>query len=103
MLTEPHKAVTLAEDQLRSHARDILPNAKIWLFGSRATNEALRCSDFDLAVQLDGKTPETVLMDFEESIRSDPNIIYPVDVINLNKAPSHLRQEVLRNGILWTN
>lgn len=98
-----HPAVKLAESRLKAHAHQILPNSQVWLFGSRATKKALRHSDFDLAVQLDEKTPESALFDFEETVKADPEIIYAVDIVNLNSAPVAVRQEIHRNGILWTN
>lgn len=98
-----HPAVDLAEARLRAHARKFLPEAKIWLFGSRAKQKARRRSDFDLAVELKVGSPETALTDFETAVQSDPEIIYPVDVVDLRNAPPELRERILNEGVLWTN
>ncbi len=103
METVLHPAVKLAEDRLRLHVRELLPEARVWLFGSRALQQARRRSDFDLAVQLGSGTPESALDAFEEAVASDPEIIYPVDVVDLRTATSALREAVASGGILWTS
>lgn len=100
---EEHPAVALAERRLKMHIAKHLPNARVWLFGSRATGAALRRSDFDLAVQPGSESPDTDLINFEASIREDFEIIYPVDVVDLRRAPESLKQSVEKNGILWKN
>ena len=97
-----HPAVDLAERRLKALARQHLPQARIRLFGSRATGEALRRSDFDLAVE-PGPHGERDLWDFEEAIRNDPEIIYPVDVVDLTDAPKTLRGKIESEGIIWTS
>ena len=98
-----HPAVKLAEDRLRLHVRDLLPEARVWLFGSRAAKRARRRSDFDLAVELNAGTPETALDAFEEVVAADPEIIYSVDVLDLRTATATLRTAVASEGILWTS
>lgn len=98
-----HPATKLAEDRLKAHVFRYLPNARVWLFGSRAKKGALRRSDFDLAVDPGSATPECALIDFEESIREDPEIIYPVDVVDLRQASESLKANIERDGILWKN
>ena len=102
-LKEKHPAVALAERRLKMHIAKHLPNARVWLFGSRATGAALRRSDFDLAVQPGSGTPDTDLIDFEASVREDFEIIYPVDVVDLRRAPESLKQSIEKDGILWKN
>ena len=99
---EKHSAAKLAEERLKAHIARCLPGARVWLFGSRATEGALRRSDFDLAVDQGSGGSDRALIDFEESIREDPEIIYPVDVVNLRGAPESLRINIERDGIPWT-
>jgi predicted nucleotidyltransferase len=96
-----HPAAKLAEARLKAHIARHLPDAQVWLFGSRATRKALRRSDFDLAVDLGSRTPAWALFDFEASILEDSEIIYPVDVIDLRSAAPALRANIERDGILW--
>ena len=93
----------LAEARLKAHVARHLPDAKVWLFGSRAKGKSLRRSDFDLAVELGPNTPETAWFDLETSIREDPEIIYPVDIVDLRTVSTTLRGNVEREGILWKN
>jgi predicted nucleotidyltransferase len=96
-----HPAAKLAEDRLRWHVQRQLPCAQVWLFGSRAVNAARRRSDFDLAVRLGAESAETALEDFEDAVAADTEIIYPVDIVDLNTASSALQAAVERDGILW--
>jgi predicted nucleotidyltransferase len=96
-----HPAAKLAEDRLRWHVQQQLPSAQVWLFGSRAVNAARRRSDFDLAVRLSSEASKTALADFEDAVIADPEIIYPVDIVDLRTASPTLRDAVKRDGILW--
>lgn len=98
-----HPAVKLAEDRLKGHVNRLLPGARVWLFGSRALGKEQRRSDFDLAVQPGAETPESALWEFEDAIKADLEIIYPVDVVDFRMAPAELREKVQREGILWKN
>jgi predicted nucleotidyltransferase len=101
--TRHHPAVDLAEVRLKAHARRFFPDGKVWLFGSRAKQQGRRRSDFDLAVELGAGSAVTALAEFEAAVSSDPEIIYPVDVIDLQKAPPDLREQIRKEGILWIN
>lgn len=101
-MSQRHPAVDLAERRVKMHLRKHLPCARVWLFGSRARGEAMRRSDFDLAVEL-GRHGEADLRAFEEAIRVDPEIIYPVDVLNFASAPESLRSKIRGEGISWTS
>ena len=103
METSSQSAAKLAEDRLRLHAEQLLPGARVWLFGSRATDQARRRSDFDLEVLPGEDTPESALEAFEEAVAFDPEIIYRVDVIDLRTVAPALRQAVEREGIQWKN
>ncbi|HKK19495.1 MAG TPA: nucleotidyltransferase domain-containing protein [Opitutales bacterium] len=98
-----HPAARLAEARLKAHIARHLPDAQVWLFGSRAKQNALRRSDFDLAVEPGSSTPDQALLDFETSVREDPEIIYPVDVIDLRRVSATLRSHIERDGVLWKN
>ena len=96
-----HPAAKLAEERLRWHVQQQLPKARVWLFGSRALQQARRRSDFDLAVQLSADAPEATLGSFEDAVASDSEIIYPVDIVDLRTASAALKEAVERDGILW--
>jgi predicted nucleotidyltransferase len=98
---QPHPAVQLAEERLRRHIGQHFTNARVWLFGSRARGDALRRSDFDLAFEpLDGFDAAS-LFAFEDAVEHDPEIIYPIDLVNLSEAGDLLRTRVEQEGVLW--
>ncbi len=76
-------------------------DAKAILFGSRATGDARRWSDIDLAIELAENTPPGVLSELREAFE-ESNILLNVDVIDLNDASPTLREAVARQGIPWT-
>ena len=97
----PHPAVQLAEDRLRRHVNQHLSNARVWLFGSRARGDAWRRSDFDLAFEPLDNFEDSSLFAFEDAVQNDPEIIYPIDLVNLSEAGDLLNARVEQEGILW--
>lgn len=69
-------------------------NAKVWVFGSRATNHAKPFSDLDLAIDLNGKTLSLQLLanlafDFEESY-----LPYKVDIVDWNSISATFQERI---------
>lgn len=97
----------MAVQELHKHAllriiHSYLPDCKVWLFGSRATNKERPGSDIDLALD-NGKPIEwriitKILLDIDET-----TIPMSVDVVDLNNVQDDFKQTVLKEGILWTN
>ncbi len=74
------------------------PNAQIYLFGSRAREEASENSDIDIAIQSIQPIREKLTQarfEIEES-----QLPYKVDLIDLSFAP-YLRSVIEKEGILW--
>ncbi|WP_269527028.1 nucleotidyltransferase family protein [Coraliomargarita parva] len=99
----PHPAVELAKARISQHIREHLSGAQVWLFGSRARGDASRRSDFDLAYKPAKSLAPDAVSRFEDALRNDPEIIYPVDLVNLDQAPEPLRKHIEAEGILWKN
>ena len=82
--------------------RIYLPNCRVWLFGSRATNQQRPGSDIDLALDNGEKIPwETItrmLLDIDET-----TIPMKVDLVDLHTVEDEFKKQVLSEGILWTN
>ena len=75
-----------------------MPQAKIYLFGSRARGESTPYSDVDIAIKSDG-------LDFKELAKirfaiEESNFPYKVDLVDLSKAP-YLSKVVAKEGIRW--
>ena len=74
--------------------------AKVYLFGSWARNQARRYSDIDVGILAAGPLPPEVLLDLAEKL-DQSEVLYPVDLVDLANAPASLRNRVLEEGILW--
>ncbi len=76
-------------------------DANVYLFGSWARGEARRHSDIDVAIAAAEPLPAALLLELEEALEAS-EILYPVDLVDLNAAASTLRQKVLAEGIAWS-
>jgi len=75
-LQPEHRSIVL--DILRAH---LPPEAKVWVFGSRASGRARRGSDLDLAIDLGGQLPA----DTEYALSfafEDSDLPWTVDVLD---------------------
>jgi len=76
------------------------PEAKVYLFGSRARTDYNERSDIDIAI--DAQRP----MSFTEkgqiiSMIDALNIPQKTDVVDFHRAPKALKDNILQEGILW--
>ena len=82
-------------------AADSHGTVAVYLFGSIARGEATDASDVDVAVLFD-KAPESTLSGAALTLEGDieRRLGRPVDLLNLNRAPSDLVHRVLRDGVI---
>ncbi len=97
-----HKIPQEKQDQIVKVIEIFFPNAKIYLFGSRAKNTHTAISDIDIAI--DAGHP----MDMSErgqinSMLDALSIPQNIDVVDFQRAPEALRVNILRDGIVWKN
>jgi predicted nucleotidyltransferase len=78
----------------------ILPNTKIYLFGSRATGKHSTGSDIDVALDTGEKVSRHVVSEIKE-ILSATNIPYKIDVVDIHSVPQNMCSLILKEGILW--
>lgn len=78
----------------------LFPEAKIYLFGSRATGKARDTSDIDIALDA-GEPLAWVRTGEARSMFAESNIIQSIDIVDLNEVPENMRQMILKEGILW--
>lgn len=71
---------------------------RVWLFGSRARDEAAPRADIDLAVEYPGAAPA----DFARVslLLSELDTLLPVDVVRIEEAGQDMSRRVLRDGVL---
>jgi predicted nucleotidyltransferase len=77
-----------------------LPNAKIYLFGSRARGDYTERSDYDIAIDNRERLP-LVIKGQIRSMIDVLNIPQEVDVVDFNAIPDTLKNNILKEGIVW--
>jgi predicted nucleotidyltransferase len=81
-------ALAIVRDILRAH----LPvDARVWVFGSRATGTARRYSDLDLALEGDRPLDWMLLADITTAL-SESDLPFKVDVLDLLAIEPSFRQ-----------
>ena len=78
----------------------LIPNAHIYLFGSRARGTNGKFSDIDIALDA-GKSLPAVDVDEVKSMFKESNILYFIDVVDFHQITSLMQQEILRDRIVW--
>jgi predicted nucleotidyltransferase len=85
-------------DELKAYIIASLPEAKIYLFGSRARGEASAFSDIDIAIESTYPIDDR-LSSLRDTIENS-NIPWKVDLVDLAKAP-YLKKVISHEGIPW--
>ncbi len=76
------------------------PQAKVYLFGSRARGDYNVSSDFDIAIDIGHSIP---LREHAKIIGMIDvlNIAQKVDVVDFHAIPNEMQENILKEGILW--
>ncbi|HHH37368.1 MAG TPA: nucleotidyltransferase domain-containing protein [Epsilonproteobacteria bacterium] len=85
-------------EDLKAFLKESFPDARIYLFGSRARDDASRFSDIDIAIEGEAPLKERlaeVRFAIEESLMP-----WKVDIVDLKQVP-YLKDVVRKEGILW--
>jgi predicted nucleotidyltransferase len=78
----------------------LIPQAKIYLFGSRARKTHSRSSDIDIAIDAGNILPRAIV-DEIISVFSATNIMERIDVVDMHQVPDEMRDSIAEEGILW--
>lgn len=78
----------------------LFPEAKVYLFGSRARGTHRQYSDIDLAVD-DGAPINPGAIGEAKAMLSESNIPYFIDVVDFNEISPEMKKAILTEGILW--
>ncbi len=78
----------------------LIPEAHIYLFGSRARGTNQEYADIDIALDA-GKTLSRADVDEVKSVLRETNIMYTVDVVDFHAISPLMREEILRDKITW--
>ena len=88
------------QDKIINLLTVLFPNAKIYLFGSRATGTNQEFSDIDIAIESTSKLPREDIAE-ANSVMESLNIPYKVDVVDFNRVSDEMRNLILKEGIIW--
>ena len=78
----------------------LLPDAKIYLFGSRARGTAHTWSDVDLALDAGGRLMLNEVAQAKEVIEA-LHIPYKVELVDIHAISPQMLEEIKRDRILW--
>lgn len=81
--------------------RVLFPEAKIYLYGSRARGDFKDVSDIDLAIDNGIGKPRLKLGE-ARSLLYGLRAPYKIDLVDLNYVPEKMHQIILKEGILWS-
>lgn len=91
---------TIPQDKIVKVIEVLFPNARIFLFGSRARSDFNERSDIDIAI--DAGRPLTMTEKGQIISMIDAlNIIQKTDVVDFQRAPQKLKDNILKEGIRW--
>lgn|SRR3990167_3814418 len=80
----------------------IVPDAKIYLFGSYATGNATELSDIDLAIESNTKLSRFDIYEIKSIIEAS-NIIEDIDIVDLDQVDLNFKKSILEKAVLWTD
>ncbi len=80
----------------------LIPEAKIYLFGSRARGTNSERADIDIALDA-GKPLLPRDVDEVKSMFKESNIMYKIDVVDFHQISKLMRNEILRERVIWSN
>lgn len=91
---------TETKDKIVRLITALLPDVKIYLFGSRARGTNDEWSDIDLALDAGKKLPLTAV-DEVGSVLAETNLPYKIDVVDFYRMSELMQEKVKTEGILW--
>lgn len=80
--------------------KGLFPDAKIYLFGSRARKTHTDSSDVDLAIDAGEKMPLTAIGEARDVMEA-LYIPYKVDVVDFHRVPEEMRKLIISEGVQW--
>ena len=73
-----------------------LPQAKVYLFGSRARGDHTPESDIDIAIDTGGKIDSSLLSQIKEEVE-ESTIPFTVDVVDLHTISDDFKKQILKD------
>lgn len=90
------------KEELLTIIKKHIPQAKVYLFGSRARGTNNPGSDIDLAIDANQKIPWSTLGMIKEEIEESTIPLF-VDIVDLHDIDDNLKIQIQRDGKLWND
>jgi predicted nucleotidyltransferase len=78
----------------------LFPDAKIYLFGSRARGTHTERSDIDIAIDM-GRKLEIDEWAIADGVLAGLNISQKIDVVDMWRASESMKKQIMQDGIIW--
>lgn len=78
----------------------LFPDAKIYLFGSRARGTHTERSDIDIAIDL-GRKMELSEIAIARNVIEGLNMPQNIDIVDWYRASDSMRDQITKEGIVW--
>ena len=78
----------------------LIPEADIYLFGSRATGQASAHSDIDIALDA-GQRIDSLRVAKVRDMLAASNIVHAFDIVDMHAIGQELKKNIEDEGILW--
>ena len=79
----------------------IFSEAKVYLFGSRARSTHKELSDIDIAIDVGKKVSRFDVAEISGMLDAS-RIPFRIDVVDLHSVNEEMREDILKEGILWS-
>jgi len=78
----------------------IIPEAKIYLFGSRARGKNAEWSDIDLALDIGHQIAQLSMIEVKDVLEAT-NLPYKVDVVDMYAISDEMKKLILKDRVIW--
>ena len=92
----------LSKQKIIALINAVIPEASIYLFGSRARGSYQKSSDIDIALE-DKKPISSFITGELMDIMAASNIKYKIQIVDINSVSEEMRENILKDRVLWKN
>lgn len=78
----------------------LIPEANIYLFGSRASGKHSAHSDIDIALDTGKPLDPIAVLEVHDMLNAS-NIPYSFDIVDVQSIGQELKQKIYNEGIIW--
>ena len=88
------------KNKIISIVQALFPEAKIYLYGSRARGTHAKLSDIDIAINTNKKIPIEEIGELKSMLAAS-NILYKIDIVDYNRISDEMKISIDEEKIIW--